>query len=47
MILIGFESLVDAGTAEAARMLAVGSAITAGIAGVIVATVETSFERYW
>ena len=47
MILIGFESLVDAGTAGAARMLAVGSAITAGIAGMIVATVETFFKNYW
>jgi hypothetical protein len=47
MILIGFESLVDAGTAGAARMLAVGSAITAGIAGMIVTIVETSLKKYW
>ena len=43
MILIGFENVVDAGTAGAARILAVGSVITAGIAGMIVATVETLF----
>jgi hypothetical protein len=40
MILIGFESVIDAGTAGVARMPAVGSVIAAGIAGVIVATVE-------
>ncbi len=46
MILIRFENVVDAGTAGAARMPAVGSAITSGIAGVIVVTVEMSFKRY-
>jgi hypothetical protein len=47
MFLIGFENVIDAGTAGAARMPAVGSNITAGIAGVIGATVEMSFESYW
>jgi hypothetical protein len=47
MILIGFENLINAETAGAARMPAVGFTITAGIAGVIVATVETLFKRYW
>ena len=47
MVLIGFENVIDAGTAGAARIPAVGSAITAGIAGTIMATVETLFKRYW
>ncbi len=47
MILIGFENVLDAVTAGDSRMLAVGSTITAGIAGVIVATVEMLFKIYW
>ncbi len=47
MILIRFDNVVDAGTAGAARMPADGSTITAGIAGVIVATIEALLKRYW
>ncbi len=47
MVLIGFENVIDAGTAAAARMPTVGSAITAGIAGLTVPTVAMSFRRYW